>query len=279
MRADNRGLVRPPGAREVEREARRLLPVLGRKGAFAERQAGFDPDRPVAIRLRTGQKRPSATVSAAVFGVFVAEGWVTDPGDGIWHLADAGRAWLARRTGESGFADQHRLVEERAVAMADGSRRTARVNAGEDPLGWLARRRDAGGEPLLTAAMVAAGERLRADFTRAGLVPGVTTDWSALNRRQTGRGDRRGGGASDITDVAVAARARFERALAALSPEAAGLVVDICCFLIGLEAAESSRRWPKRSAKLVLRISLDQLARHYGLSRAGSGRRGGTGAR
>ena len=73
------------------------------------------------------------------------------------------------------------------------------------------------------------------------------------------------GAGVELSDNVVAARARVRRALAAVGPELAGILVDVCCYDIGLEPAGRTQGWPQRAAKVVLQLALTSLARHYGL--------------
>ncbi|QFR31688.1 DUF6456 domain-containing protein [Ancylobacter sp. TS-1] len=148
----------------------------------------------------------------------------------------------------------------------EGVRSLVAVDMEESPLGWLARRRDREGRALVTATQFVAGERLRADFTRAGLTPRLTSDWSGV-----ARSGRRGPAGLSLPEAALAARQRLSRALDAAGPEFAGLLLDVCCFLKGLEQLERERGWPARAAKVVLSLALDRLARHYGLAEAARG--------
>jgi hypothetical protein len=134
----------------------------------------------------------------------------------------------------------------------------------ESPLAWLARRKDKDGEPLLTGAEFDAGEKLRGDFWFAQMTPRVTANWSLL---LTGGGGHAGSPdlGPDIRDSVLAARERVRRALAAVGPDLAGVLIDVCCHLKGLEASERASGWPQRSGKIILQIALRQLARHYGM--------------
>jgi len=105
-------------------------------------------------------------------------------------------------------------------------------------------------------------ERLRADFTRAQLMPRTTSTW--LNPMVSARRGGGAGWADTLTETIVASRQRVPQALDSVGPEFPGLSIDVCCFLKVLEDIERDRAWPARSGKVVLQLALDRLARHYG---------------
>ncbi|MBA4489330.1 helix-turn-helix domain-containing protein [Paracoccus sp. S1E-3] len=157
-------------------------------------------------------------------------------------------------------ADQHRVWGTRELPdLEDGKPRRMRVNLAESPLQLLARRRDGKGKPFLDADLVAAGERLREDFETAQMGPRVTQNWDRFmtsgidESMQAGRHP----GGSDR------ARARVAEALRELGPGMGDLVLRVCCFLDGLEMTERRLGWSARSGKVVLKLALERLARHY----------------
>lgn len=77
--------------------------------------------------------------------------------------------------------------------------------------------------------------------------------------------------ADDIPDFAYDARTRLNSVLKQLPAECAGVIWDICVFEQGLQHVEQARRWPRRSAKLILRIALEHLALIFGLTERAQG--------
>ena len=164
------------------------------------------------------------------------------------------------------FRAQHLSLARRVIATPEGNADVL-VDEAESPLAWLARRKGRDGQPLIQPVQFEAGERLRGDFTRAQLTPNITSSWDPARA-----GGRRGqGGGATFTDAVVAARAQLRRALDTVGPEFAGVLLDVCCFLKGLEDIERERRWPPRTGKVVLQLALDRLARHYGLAEEARG--------
>ncbi len=151
----------------------------------------------------------------------------------------------------------------------DGEIQSVLVDERESPLLWLYRRKGKDGRPQISDGEFAAGERFRADLTSARMLPRTTMNWDAsLSPEDRGPGTR---GPAAATDAALAARQRVRLACDRLGPDLAGIAIDVCGFLKGLDQIERERHWPARSAKIVLRLALSALEEHYGLSRRGSG--------
>lgn len=173
-------------------------------------------------------------------------------------LSDAGRALVRRRRSAADpFRAQHQDLDRIEVETPDGHA-IALVNLAESPLAQLMRRRTRDGQAFLARHEFEAGERLRGDYTRAQMMPRLGANWE-----QPIATGRRGGTAADLSDGAIAARVRVERAIDEVGPELSGVLIDVCCFLKGLEVVESERGWPVRSAKLMLKAALGALSRHY----------------
>lgn len=248
---------------------RLLLHLAGEEEAFARVTA--DEPGHVTLYLRRGKTTLGAgRVAVAAAERLVAEDlacWERPPrGCRLLVATGAGRARAARLRaggGTEGFLAQHReIVEAVEKQPAGGETRRLRVNAAESPLQFLARRRGRGGRPLIDAAGLEAGERLRRDITMGQILPSVTSRWDPVGGQ--GAGNLRD--PASASDAVIAARQRVQRALKAVGPEFADLLLDVCGFLKGLETVERERGWPARSAKLVLGMALARLAEHYGLA-------------
>ena len=139
----------------------------------------------------------------------------------------------------------------RRDASAMRGKRSVTVNLAESPLTWLHARGH------LSHRQLDAGERLRADWERAQLAPSVTMSWNPV----------RGGGGAPLTpsERQIAAKARFDAAVAAAGPGLADVLWRVACAGESLPVAEKALAWPVRSGKLVLRLALDRVADFYRL--------------
>jgi hypothetical protein len=148
----------------------------------------------------------------------------------------------------------NRLLAKRMLAPADAiDRRLVTVNLAESPLAWLVRR------AMVTSSQFEAGERLRHDFMVAGQAPRVTMRWDPAP------GGRGAAGGMDPTLAQMAARQRFDAAVAAAGPGLSDVLWRVVCLGEGLETAERALGWPNRAGKLVLKLALDRLVAHYGI--------------
>ncbi|MGE0279963.1 MAG: DUF6456 domain-containing protein [Rhizobiaceae bacterium] len=213
---------------------------------------------PGKVLLDCGE-RGIISVAADQLGALARQGLIARQ-NGALELTQDGRAWLARANGDNPFQDQHRELATVTILLPGGPGQ-AQVNINESPLAQLARRRGKSGVPFLSTAEFRAGERLRSDYTRGNIMPRLGANWVASV--STGKRGGDVGSMVELTDAALAARQRVERAVDAVGPELAGILIDVCCFLKGIETVEAERQWPVRSAKVVLKTALAALSRHY----------------
>ncbi|NMA97416.1 MAG: hypothetical protein GX970_04775 [Phyllobacteriaceae bacterium] len=80
---------------------------------------------------------------------------------------------------------------------------------------------------------------------------------------------------AELADSAAEARQRLGRMAATMPGDCWGVLTDICGFDKGLQLIEAERNWPRRSAKLVLRIGLEHLAMSLGLAPVAAGAESG----
>ena len=257
----------------IRREGLRILRRLAEPGSVL----AIAPDMEKAVVMREfpdGRTARTGVVERNVAQAFALKDWIVIRKSGrvtSYEMSATGRSALKRmmdeeEAGRAGLAEaaspfgaQHREWGEREIGDA-GAPRRVRYNLAESPVAILGRRRDKDGRVFLEADLVEAAERLREDFELAQMGPRVAQNWE---RFLTG-GDRGGfraetGGAEGPR----AARDRVAFALRDLGPGLGDVALRVCCFLEGIEAAERRMGWAARSGKIVLRIALQRLQRHY----------------
>lgn len=240
--------------RETDKQTTRLLKLLSTKLESGLRFNVYDD------RLELYAKGRIHRFAAEVVSAMLEVGFVAKSA-GTLLLTKTGKSALQERLG---FADEagsetsvnHRPPQSKPVQKPDS------------PLERLYQRKNGKGHSYLSDDQFQAGERLRSDFEKGQLQPRISANYSRAMSGSSATG--RGFSALEITDFAMDARARLNRAIETLEPELAGVALDICCFLKGFELVERERQWPPRSAKLMLRTALSALSAHYGLSGRGS---------
>ena len=139
----------------------------------------------------------------------------------------------------------------RRSGTAQPRRRSVTVNLGESPLAWLHARGH------VEDRLFDAGERLRADYERAQLGPNVTMRWDPVRARSTGEP------LLTATERQIAAKHRFDGALAAAGKGLQDVLWRVVCGCEALPEAEKALGWPARSGKLVLKLALERVADFY----------------
>lgn len=229
-----------------------------------------DMDMGVVVReAADGEPQRTAVVERDIAEAMALREWIAaqDPAARVlrYHITPAGRsmlrqllyAGLVAQERKDEFSEEQADFEGAEPGDADALLRHARSALAESPLAALARRKGKDGAPFLTREQVAAGERLREDFELAQAGRRDASAWEAFLK---------GGPMPDplVTDTRCrAAQARVTAALEDLGPGLADVVLRACCLLEGMEQLEGRLGWSARSGKIVLRIALDRLRRHF----------------
>jgi hypothetical protein len=253
----------------IDEEARRILRRLCEPGAVLA--AARDMTTAVVVRpSQTVDQLRTTSVDREIAQAMALKDWIacTDPEARVarYFITNTGRAALRRLTAQDenragGFAGKRGADDADAgwdmMRLDEDHRGQMRYHVTESPLVGLARRRDRDGTLFLSRDLVATGERLREDFELAQLATGGVAGW---DHAAVGQIPAALPGAAP---GALAARDRVRAALADLGPGLGDVVLRCCCLLEGLEQTEKTMGWSARSGKIVLRIALERLARHY----------------
>lgn len=250
-----------PDTAELGAHAMRVLRRLCETGAVLA--VAVDMDKGVIVRdMKGSHTARTGIVERSIAEAMALQGWIVARNNGRitrYQITAAGRSALADMMARNESAQSAALAEGASISDREVPRRI-RYSMAESPLAALARRRDSSGERFLNDQLVHAGERLREDFEVAELEQEVSADWegflAALRSETLPEHTSKSEGVKQ-------AHARVVAALRDLGPGLSDVILRCCCCLEGLETAEKNLGWSARSGKIVLRIALMQLTRHY----------------
>lgn len=143
----------------------------------------------------------------------------------------------------------------RRAGTAGGKRRSVTVNLGESPIAWLHSRGH------LSDRLFQAGEQLRNDYERAQLSASLTMRWDPVRVKSGNLGS--GEGRLTHSERQIAAKQRFDGAIAEAGKGLEDVLWRVVCAGEGLPQAEKALGWPARSGKLVLQLALERVADFY----------------
>jgi len=247
----------------IDREALLILRRLCETGAVLA--VARDMESAVVVREDdVGASVRTAVVEREIAQAMALKMWIScaNPEQRIarYFITKAGREALRRLTASeenraNGFRDTKldRKDASHAWDLREDLGGGSRYMVTESPLIGLARRKDRSGAPFLTKEQVEVGERLRQDYELSQVGPNVAEDWRAALATD----------GVDLPKATLEARARVVGVMDDLGPGLADVVLHCCCFLEGLEKTEKKMGWSSRSGKIVLRIALTRIIRHY----------------
>ncbi len=250
--------------------------VVAAMRALSRAQAmAIETDTGIRVTTPQSRCRPSnpteSSIAVDIWHYVMTRGWAV-PHETVegWRISNAGRIALKRELSAKGApkpGDTKCREPIRRTSSPPAQRSVLatmpKQNDCESPLTWLRQRFDKQGRRFISDVQFSAGERLRRDFTFGSLTPSVTSNWSPVisGTQRSASPDRE----LELHDAQLRARDRFRDALTSVGPEFSSVLVDVCCYLIGLEEVEQKSGWPRRTGKVVLLLALSALARFYGM--------------
>lgn len=266
----------PVSEERLMKDAYRVLQVLARPGAVLAIAA--EMQKAVVVQGSDATDNfGKQVVERDVAEAMALKDWIACSTTGRvskYRITPAGRSLLNQLTAKRenkvrGFAESQAGFDTRRARSIDlpdafqaGLERNGRFVLPESPLAALSRRRDKGGDPYLKDFHVRAGERLREDFELAKATVPDRAEWSELEASGF-KAFLAFPGEDDAGKGAVVAKGRLIAALEDLGPELSEIALRCCCLLEGLETSERQMGFAARSGKVVLRIALMRLHRHY----------------
>ena len=259
----------PESQGSLKKESMRLLRRLAEAGAVLA--LAKDMEKGVIVREGPdGMPQRLAVVERDVAQHMALQEWIQCHGPEArvnrYRITLTGRTALkehmaAEENRATGFAEQAQTFAHK-TALQDPMRLRAALF--DSPLNGLARRKGKDGQPFLPRELVTAGERLREDFELSQIAEGDKPDWEAFLATNASDG-------ASCNKNADCPRARVEAALRDLGPGLGDVALRACCLLEGMESLEKRMGWSARSGKIVLRIALQRLRRHYNEINGGLG--------
>ena len=263
----------PCNANKTNSEFIRFLRRLDEKGAFLA--LASDMENALIMReLDDGEIVRTAVIGRSEAQLLALNDWIEVQQSGRvsrYKITKVGRSALKRmiaaQTDTTGFAEapsvfgeQHKDWGIRIIAGEDRTEtKPHKVNLSDSPITLLSRRKGKDGKAFLSAELVTAGERLREDFELSQMGQNITQNWDTILTGQIDGGQRDTGNPSS----ASSASERFKSAMKALGPGLSEIALYCCCMQQGMEIAEKRLGWSARSGKIVLRIALQRLRKHY----------------
>ncbi len=173
--------------------------------------------------------------------------------------------WLKRKLSnhQEQFSEQHRKIIHKQGGI--------KYNLNENIIVRLSIAKN-GQEPFLLPHHIEAAKRFSFLFEKSHLRQSITIRY---NEGAVAGSKRSLNFSNDISDMAIDAREKIEKILAYLPKDCAKVILDVCGFEKGLQKIEKEHGWPSRSAKLVLRIALEQMANYFGIGQMAVGNCGG----